>query len=1262
MWIAGVKEISTTHAMNSFRLLLIIVLTAACLWNKPAFAAPGDVDSLDLNIVGSSGVSAIAEQPDGKFIIAGDFTSVLGVPRSNIARINADGTLDASFDPKTSSFVESVAVQGDGKIVIAGNFTTLQPNGAASPTTRNRIARVNADGTLDLAFDPNANDTVSAVAIEPSGSMIIGGRFNMLQPNGAPSPTAHKYIARINADGTHVASFNPNPSQVVTTLALQPDGMVLLGGIFTTLQPNGAVSPTTRNRIARVNADGTLDTFDPNASSQVDSIAVQPDGKVLFGGLFTSVRPNGAVSPTTRTGIARVNADGTLDASFDVRSTTNVYGFCLQADGKMVITGQFGSLQGTGAGTSTPRDGIGRVDAGGVVDAFDPNASGSVFGAAVRGDGKVLVGGFFTGFQPNGAGSVTPRNKFARLENDAATQTLTVPDPTQALWQRGGSATHVEQVTFEQSTDGGANWTLLGAGSRVGATADWQLIGLALGTGSIRVRGRTLGGNAMGSTGLIEQVTAFDFLTAPGNADALDANLVVGDIYATVVQPDGKIVFGGHFTSVLGTPRNNIARLNADGTLDAAFDPNVNGAVATLAVQADGKLLLGGEFSTLQPNGAASPTTRNRVARVNADGSLDTVFDPNASAPVISIVVQPDGKVLLSGDFGFLQPNGAASPTTRVGIGRVNADGTLDTGFDPNAGSVQSMALQADGKVLLGGQFTELRPNGAASATPRQNIARVNGDGTLDTGFDPKADNTVFCVAVQADGKVLLGGAFTTLQPNGAVSPTTRNHIARVNADGTLDTGFDPSANNGVFSMAVQTDGRVVAGGAFTSFQPNGAVSPTTRNRIAQINPDGTLDPGFDPNADERVFGVTLQADGKVLLGGVFTTLQPNGAASPTTRNFLARVSNDPATQDLAAPSDTQVLWTRAGAGPEIARATFALSTDGGANWSPLAGVARVGATSDWQATGLALPTAGLLRARGWTSAGYANGSSGLIEQIATFGAVTSTVINTGGTVIAPNLPGAQFFSFTAPDVGVSGGRIQTTDGRKLDAVFNEQGEVLLHGTQVMPVDPTGGAETGTILKLMPPTGDAVLATIQRGAAATAANDQVIFTGLMSDDPQPAVRKGQEIPGLPGVFLKSFLTLDGNGATTFFSGKLRGAGVNATNDTAIFSVGPAGFAMLVRKGMDVGDEKVKIVATLVGQAGSLAEGRWRGGRTISACDSPSRAASRCSIASRRIPRGRRIGWRSRARATMPRPIWPGRRCSTSSSRLTRPAPPSSIRC
>src|SRR5438132_7109069 len=142
--------------------------------------------------------------------------------------------------------------------------------------------------------------------------------------------------------------------------------------------------------------------------------------------------------------------------------------------------------------------------------------------------------------------------------------------------------------------------------------------------------------------------------------------------------------------------------------------------------------------------------------------------------------------------------------------------------------------------------------------------AAVRGQSALD-GFDPNANDVVRVAVVQSDGKILIGGNFTTLSPNGGAA-VTRNHIARLNPDGTLDTAFDPNANGEVESIAVQADGKILAGGYFTS------IGGQTRNRIARLNPDGTLD-AFDPNANNIVFSIAVQADGKILAGGAFTSI-----------------------------------------------------------------------------------------------------------------------------------------------------------------------------------------------------------------------------------------------------------------------------------------------------------------------------------------------------------------------------------------------------
>ncbi|HTZ19825.1 MAG TPA: delta-60 repeat domain-containing protein, partial [Opitutaceae bacterium] len=235
------------------------------------------------------------------------------------------------------------------------------------------------------------------------------------------------------------------------------------------------------------------------------------------------------------------------------------------------------------------------------------------------------------------------------------------------------------------------------------------------------------------------------------------------------------------------------AALWAQGNTPSAadgFDPNVDGVVYTTAIQPDGKILLAGNFTLLKPNGTVGGF-RNNIARINADGSLDATFDPNVNGPVSAMVLMPDGS----------------------------------------------------GRILIGGSFTSLQPNGATTATSRTNLAMLKSDGTIDPNFSPLATSLLFnpssaktqikVLAVQSkDGKILLGGQFTTRQlSNGTDDPTTRNYLARLNADGSLDTGFNPNPNAVVLTLALAPadpiTGRqqILFGGGFTTLQPPGAAT-----------------------------------------------------------------------------------------------------------------------------------------------------------------------------------------------------------------------------------------------------------------------------------------------------------------------------------------------------------------------------------------------------------------------------------------------------
>lgn len=350
-------------------------------------------------------------------------------------------------------------------------------------------------------------------------------------------------------------------------------------------------------------------------------------------------------------------------------------------------------------------------------------------------------------------------------------------------------------------------------------------------------------------------------------------------VAAIAVQPDGKVLVGGQFTSVNGTNRNRIARLNPDGSVDNGFQNGMTGvdnSVGAVAAQSDGKVLIGGGFSTV--NGV----TRANLARLNSDGSLDNGFESGMTGPsgaVFSMALQPDGKLLIGGSFNAV--NGVAC----TNVARLNTDGSLDTNFVPAAvSSVYCMALQSDGKVVVGGAYYSI-----VGGVYRALLARLNANGSLDTNFQCQVTGTctvpwactepyVYSVAVQPDGKVLVAGLFT------AINTITRYGIARVNADGSLDGTFAAlnwQGSGSLYSITVQPDGKILAGGIFNS------VDAVSRNGIVRLNANGTVDTSFLnglSGANGNFYSVALQSDGKVLLGGIFNSV--DGVA----RNNIARL------------------------------------------------------------------------------------------------------------------------------------------------------------------------------------------------------------------------------------------------------------------------------------------------------------------------------------------------------------------------------------
>jgi uncharacterized delta-60 repeat protein len=824
--------------------------------------SPSAADGFDPNVDGI--VYATAIQPNGQIIIAGNFTLVkpngtAGTFHNNVARLNADGSLDDTFDPNANGPVTVLALQSDGKILLGGNFTTLQPNGAPTTTTRNHLARVNADGSLDTKFDPNASNPsyntspakmgINAIAVQSDGMILVGGDFTALQPNGAATATTRNYIARLKTDGTLDTTFNPNANASVLTLGVQANGMILVGGAFTTLQPNGATTPTTRNYLARLNANGTIDaTFDPEPNAGVTTLAVQSDGRILAGGYFSTFQPNGADTAINHSFFVRLNTDGTIDTTFtNTNANSRVLAVAVQPDGKVIIGGAFSAITPGNASSQFSHAFVARLNADGTLDdGFNPSPNYMVDTIALQPDGRILIGGNFTQLRPNSAFAATSRNHLARLNADGSLDANLDPNASSRIQSMAVQADG--KILF-----GGLAFTSVG--------------------------GQTYSGVVR--------------LNADGTLDTTFINPNAnGRVFAIAVQPsDQKIIVAGSFTSIGGATYNYIARLNTDGSVDSTFKPNPNNLVYSLAIQPDGKILVGGSFSLFTASDATT-TSRSNAARLNADGTLDTNFNPGPDNNVMSLALQSDGKILIGGYFNNFYTNGGVIGTARSSLARLNTDGTVDAGFTAHANSgVTAILVQSDSKIVAGGLFTQVFASGATTATDRRGIARFNSDGTLDATFDPSTNQQVIAMALQSDGKIILVGGFTTLQPNGAANWTQRNYIARVNTDGTLDTTFDPNANGQVRALILQANGKILVAGGFSTLQPLGGTPITVSLPIARLNANGTVDTGFFVSAGgsvgSQVNALVVQPNGRVLAGGSFTTL-----AGATSSN-LARFNTD---------------------------------------------------------------------------------------------------------------------------------------------------------------------------------------------------------------------------------------------------------------------------------------------------------------------------------------------------------------------------------
>ncbi len=669
---------------------------------------------------------------------------------------------------------------------VTGNYTgnfALQPDGKiiifgafSNSPPSGFVKRLNADGSLDTSFNCAVCENLEV-------------RNAILQPDGKVIVAANSInvaFVRLNTDGSLDQSFNTSITIVsggtasADVYGLQPDGKIIIR--YYAYYNNGFHT----DNITRLNTNGSIDTtFNPISyggsiiSTNFSKALVLPDGKILAAFVVSS--------GTSNLYLYRYNADGTQDTTFE-RPT---FGFginndlSLYADGRIIFSGAFTSVN-----SLNKRDLVRLFAAGNVDTGF--TASANIFETTdIRGGNvKVLADGkslFSTAPYSGGSPNPNANNRLYRLNTDGSVDNTFNP-PSQL--------TRINSFITDSSN------RILVFGVYSGITRFLRL----------------------NSDGSLDSTFNFSGLLKPGNLTTL------------AVQANGKLLVNGNFNRVGGVLKNSFARLNQDGTLDNSFDSGTGFNVfpKVIVPQTDGKILVGGSFTSY--NGVS----RNRLARLNSDGSLDIPFNPNLDNTVNTITLQTDGKILIGGDF--VNVNGVGQRA----LARLNSDGSADTNFNPlfANGNLNTITLQTDGKILAGGSFSGV--NGFS----RWNLVRLNSDGTLDSAFNP-AVSTVNAIVRQTDGKYLI------------MSGNSR--IERLNIDGTNDLTFQILTNSGgLKTIYLQPNGKIIVGGSFSSPKQN----------IFRLFSNGTLDANFIPQgANAAVNAFAAQSDGSLIVGGVFSQI-----------------------------------------------------------------------------------------------------------------------------------------------------------------------------------------------------------------------------------------------------------------------------------------------------------------------------------------------------------------------------------------------------
>ena len=633
-------------------------------------------------------------QDDGKIIIGGSFTMFNGINIGRLIRLNPDGSYDSSFSTAigaTTGIVYDIAMQSDGKIIIVGSFTKY------GSTTVNRVARLLPDGTLDSSFLTGSGSAlnVSHVKITADQKIILTGNF--IRFNGI---SANK-IVRLNSNGSLDATFKCGNGfdDDVNAIAIQSDGKMILGGNFTTFDDILA------NRIIRLKADGTKDesflTGEGFSKEGVQVIKIDPNGNLMVGGSFTGLYNGNAVNR-----LVFLNTNGAQNTDFDIGSgpaSASVLSLEFDDEGSWFIGGSFSVFNDQNQGRLAKVDNNGDHDTAYLSSGIGFN--NAVFAILPLPNQKTIIGGKF--------------NKF-----------------------NGVSVSKIACLLEDGSIDASFNAENSGADELIKAV-------VLQADGKIILGGNFTKYNDIPNKKIVRILSNGEIDSSFNSGDGFN-----GQVYSIAIQPDQKIIVVGAFTKYNKSVLNRIIRLLPDGTIDNNFNvgSGANTTVETILLQPDGKILVGGHFRTFNGQPFAG------LVRLNSDGSIDSSFiiREGFDKYVYAIAIQSDQKIIVGGNF--ISFNGVSQKR----IVRLNSDGSLDQTFDSGTGfsknDVRSILVQPDGRILVGGGFSGMYKNVAVSR-----LIRLMPSGAFDNSFLAPLNNVLYDMKFTYDYKLIVGGNFNSV-------------------------------------------------------------------------------------------------------------------------------------------------------------------------------------------------------------------------------------------------------------------------------------------------------------------------------------------------------------------------------------------------------------------------------------------------------------------------------------------------------------------